>query len=326
MYVQRANGVLTVADGNSYEVLASVPSAIAGVVAVNETTNRIYVTDGGGGGCDCTNIVMIDGATNQQVATRVVAKGMNGVTVDPVTNRVYVGSFYDHVLLVLDGDTLDTKFASPIAGSPTFVDFDALSHRVFVGDQFTGNISTLAVPQLAGTTTAVTDAFGIASFVNLIIPVAGSAHQLRAFNGSTSALSLPFDIFGPTTIAFDTPSLGLNDSKIIDPYAAGFVTFTAEVPTDGVGLVKNSYTSACVLPADANQKLGTGVLASGDAGIGLASEPSLSRERPKASRHASAIVEEPSETSVTRSIFLCDGDATPRIVLWGGKRRERTTL
>jgi hypothetical protein len=64
-----------------------------------------------------------------------------------------------------------------------------------------------------------------------------------------------------TTIDFETPSLGASGSAIINPYVADGVTFTAVSAGFGdeiVGLVKNSATSACADPADANQKLGSG--------------------------------------------------------------------
>ena len=66
----------------------------------------------------------------------------------------------------------------------------------------------------------------------------------------------------PAAVDFETPNLGTDQRQQIDPYTGGGVTFTA-MPAGGftdqvVGLVKNSATSACVEPSDANQLLGTG--------------------------------------------------------------------
>ena len=60
-------------------------------------------------------------------------------------------------------------------------------------------------------------------------------------------------------IDFETPSLGTAPNQQIDPYVdtATGTSFTAD-GNGVIGLVKNSATSACVAPADANQKLGTG--------------------------------------------------------------------
>jgi hypothetical protein len=82
----------------------------------------------------------------------------------------------------------------------------------------------------------------------------------------------------PVTINFEIPSLGVTEREIVSPYtdSVAGVTFTAE-PSAGfsdavVGLVKNRVTSACVEPADVNQKLGTGRQAFAPGGsIGLGS-------------------------------------------------------
>ena len=75
-----------------------------------------------------------------------------------------------------------------------------------------------------------------------------------------------------TTVDFETPPLGASGSMIINPYVADGVTFTAVSSGFGdeiVGLVKNSATSACADPADANQKLGTGRSSFPGGAIGL---------------------------------------------------------
>jgi V8-like Glu-specific endopeptidase len=67
-------------------------------------------------------------------------------------------------------------------------------------------------------------------------------------------------------IDFETPSLGDDARAVINPYSDSGVTFTAEGGV--VGLVKNNATSACVEPADANQKLGTAPVGSASIGLG----------------------------------------------------------
>jgi hypothetical protein len=79
------------------------------------------------------------------------------------------------------------------------------------------------------------------------------------------------------TTDFETPSLGDSARRIVNPYTAAGVTFTADQMTLGdevVGLVKNSATSACVEPANTDQKLGTGRSSlSTDGRIGLSGFP-----------------------------------------------------
>jgi PKD repeat protein len=84
-----------------------------------------------------------------------------------------------------------------------------------------------------------------------------------------------------TAIDFEAPALGSYGREIVNPYVAEGVTFTttsSSFPDAVVGLVKNSVTSACVEPADADQKLGTGREGYGvDGSIGLAAFPITAR-------------------------------------------------
>lgn len=91
---------------------------------------------------------------------------------------------------------------------------------------------------------------------------------------STTALVLLFASLAAaptqalTTIDFETPNLGAFDRMVIDPYVASGVTFNAIPAANGdVGLVKNSATTACVEPQDANQKLGTTPISSDLVGL-----------------------------------------------------------
>jgi hypothetical protein len=63
-----------------------------------------------------------------------------------------------------------------------------------------------------------------------------------------------------TVIDFETPPLAGAPNQQIDPYidAGTGISFTVPGRAGVIGLVQNSATSACVLPADSNQKLATG--------------------------------------------------------------------
>ncbi len=93
--------------------------------------------------------------------------------------------------------------------------------------------------------------FGILAL--LLVALAGSIYLAPA--GAAPLTS---------TIDFESPKLGAADRQVIDPYVdpttgVKFTVAPGSSSTAQIGLVKNSATSACVPPADANQKLGTGV-------------------------------------------------------------------
>ena len=98
----QANGDITVVDGATGATThVSIPYGPWGIaalssIAINETTNRVYVTDN-----DSTNLLVIDGATNQ-VTLRPVGTYPVFVSVNPANNRVYVSNSNDAAVTVID--------------------------------------------------------------------------------------------------------------------------------------------------------------------------------------------------------------------------------
>jgi hypothetical protein len=89
------------------------------------------------------------------------------------------------------------------------------------------------------------------------------------------------------TIDFQSPTLGTEPKRILSPFVAKGVTFTALAPTDlqftdqVVGLVKNSETSVCVAAPDKTQRLGTGrkaLVLGGIGGAGFAIKAAFGQE------------------------------------------------
>ncbi len=68
-------------------------------IAVNPTTNRVYVTNDGD-----NTVSVLDGSTNSVIATVPVGLCPQQVAVNPTTNRVYVSNAYDNTVSVIDGN------------------------------------------------------------------------------------------------------------------------------------------------------------------------------------------------------------------------------
>jgi len=85
-------------------------------VAVNPTTNRVYVTNEG-----TDNVSVIDGATNAVTATVPVGIHPWGIAFNPTTNRVYVTNNADDTVSVI-GDSPSgptSKPTPPSTATPT---------------------------------------------------------------------------------------------------------------------------------------------------------------------------------------------------------------
>ncbi|BCW51131.1 hypothetical protein StoSoilB13_34730 (plasmid) [Arthrobacter sp. StoSoilB13] len=84
IYVSEIGGSVAVVDGVTRAVTSLPVGSGAGVVAVNETSNKIYVGIASG-------VAIIDGVTNA-ISTVPLSGGAQDIVVNPVTNKVYVNS------------------------------------------------------------------------------------------------------------------------------------------------------------------------------------------------------------------------------------------
>jgi DNA-binding beta-propeller fold protein YncE len=91
IYAMLDNSVVVI-DGTSNAVITTLSIPNAGAIAVNTSTNRIYVLRAGSTGG--TLVSVIDGGSNTILTTFQVVAGPGGlplsVAVTPATNRVYV--------------------------------------------------------------------------------------------------------------------------------------------------------------------------------------------------------------------------------------------
>lgn len=113
-------GVVRVIDGATNSVSYSISiGATSGQVAVNPTTNRIYVTGPN------KNVSVISGGS--VIATIPTANDPYAIAVNSVTNRVYIGN--GSQITVIDGNTnsfvvnILSTLPNGIAVNPTTNDF-----------------------------------------------------------------------------------------------------------------------------------------------------------------------------------------------------------
>lgn len=84
----------------------------AALVAVNQTTHQVFVTDSTDG-----TVAIVDGSKNALVTRVAVGSGPNGLSIDPSSGLVYVANFLDGTISVVDPKTQGTS-PGPVA-SPT---------------------------------------------------------------------------------------------------------------------------------------------------------------------------------------------------------------
>lgn len=131
-------------------------------VAVNPTTNTIYVANGG-----TNNVSVIDGSTNSVVATMSDPKAVKpfGVAVNSTTNTVYVANEGSNNVTVMNGQTNSIITTIAVGTSPVAVDVNPMTNFIYVANAGVlhgsdlGNISV--IDGQTNSMTTLTDPKGI---------------------------------------------------------------------------------------------------------------------------------------------------------------------
>jgi YVTN family beta-propeller protein len=114
-------GALAVINGQSNSQVATIPLPAASLVAVNLVTGRVYVA-----GCtfpqahvNCI-VSVVDGHTNELLTTIPISSeaaiGLQGLAVNPVTDRIYVSDADALKIVVIDGKTNQITASIPLGG------------------------------------------------------------------------------------------------------------------------------------------------------------------------------------------------------------------
>jgi YVTN family beta-propeller protein len=164
-------GNVTIIDGetNSTTTVTDPRACYPQAVAVNQTTNTIYVANANDPTLSGKGVVtVIDGATNA-TATIIDPNGKDALalSVDEVTNSVYVANqgYCDDVYLcvpgtypgsisVINGNTKAVKtLIDPMARGPSAVAIDPVTNQIYVANGVSGNLTVI---DGSGTATAHT--------------------------------------------------------------------------------------------------------------------------------------------------------------------------
>ena len=175
-------------------------------MAVNTVTNKIYVVSQINNGME-----VIDGATNQIVATVPIGNGGIRPTINTVTNKIYVPNSEDNTVTVVDGATLATSTVN-VGLAPNAIDVNTVTNKIYVANADSNNVTVIDGQTLATTTIAV-DEGPLAVAVNSTTNKIYIGNQRYVTNSSitvidgatnhTSTVNLPFEAYfysGPNSL------------------------------------------------------------------------------------------------------------------------------
>jgi DNA-binding beta-propeller fold protein YncE len=242
----------------SQSIAATLPVA-GGAVAVNRTTDKIYVA----GGLATGVVTVIDGKTHS-VTTVPVGTQPVAVAVDEPTNKIYVANFgclsplnpascHGHAGLgsvtVIDGVTnATTTVVDPNASFPCSLAVNPSTNKVFVANSASGNVSVIdGVTNSAVTVTNPNGAHQLPSFCTVAVAVNPATNKIYVTNsGSTSP--------GIVTVIDGTSK---STTTLSDPHAVNPVAVAVNAVTNRVYVANNgdgaaNHGNVTVIDGDTN--------------------------------------------------------------------------
>jgi YVTN family beta-propeller protein len=184
---------VTVIDGatNATTTVTAPNTVNPSWVAINQTTDTIYINNGGSGPyTGSNNVTVINGATN---ATTVVPTGTgpNWVAVDTGLNLVYVPNWWSNSVTVINGATNGTiTLTDPEANEPNAVAVNGTTHVAYVanggGYPFTGSNNVTVISSNAAP--AVTLSVSSLSFGDQAVDTTSFPKPVTVTNSGTATL------------------------------------------------------------------------------------------------------------------------------------------
>jgi len=107
-------------------------------IAVNPTTNTIYVSNYGSG-----TVSVIDGSDNTVEATINVGDEPKGIAVNPITNIIYVTSQVDNTVSVIDGSDNTVIDTINVDKAPVDVAVNPTTNTIYVSNYGSGTVSVI---------------------------------------------------------------------------------------------------------------------------------------------------------------------------------------
>ena len=283
------NSTVSVIDGATNTVMATVAGVPSPSVAVNPATNRIYVINLLG-----PNVQVIDGATNTVVATAPVGINPYGIAVNPTTNRIYVANRGSNDVSVIDGATNTVVATVAVGLEPCGVAVNTSTNRIYVSNLSGNNVSVIdgATNTVTATVPVGTQPYGVA--------VNTSTNRIYVANSGSTNVSV---IDGPTNTVVATVPVGTfpygvavnpTTSRIyVTNYASNTVSVIIDSPPAAV-------TDLTVTEVKANSVTLSWTAPGGDGNFGTASQYDI--------RYSTSPITEANWASATQ----CAGEPAPQ--------------
>lgn len=189
-------------------------------MAVDNTRNKVYVTNYNGGAGNTVSVVNV---VSNTVVSVTVGGGPYGLAVNEITNRIYVANSLSNTVSVIDGSNNVVIATISVGTRPHYVAVNPNLNRIYVTNYVSGSLSIIdgTINQVVATKTGLTNPEGVlANALNNRIYVADyGADRVALYQDSASSptptptssstpTSIPTATSAPTNTPKPTSTLG----------------------------------------------------------------------------------------------------------------------
>ncbi len=192
-------GAVSVIDGATNAIIATVPTG-QGYVAVNQTTNTVYVANE-----LSNNITVIDGPSNT-ASTLPTGSKPRFIAVNSVMNEIYVTSATDGTVTVIDAGDSNLIYTVPTGSYALAVGVDSVTNRAYVANELSNNVTVLngAVKTATVAVGSTPDAIAVDPITNQIYVCNFGDGTVTVIDGATNSTVNVTVGSTPYAIAVDT--------------------------------------------------------------------------------------------------------------------------
>lgn len=158
--------------------------AAPAALAVNATTNRIYVAN-----ASSDNVTVIDGAANASLATVSVGDNPSAIAINALTNTIYVVNQNSDNVTVINGATNLTTTIG-VGTKPVAVAVNSVTNKIYVANQGSDNVTIIDGATNSVATVSVGDgptSLAANPATDKIYVANGSSGNVTVINGTSNA-------------------------------------------------------------------------------------------------------------------------------------------
>jgi YVTN family beta-propeller protein len=183
VYVANVLGNVTVIDGATDAQTTVALGALPGAIAVNPATNKVYVVNE-----SASSVTVIDGATN---AATVIPAGSGGpLAVNAATNKVYESNTGGNSVTVIDGAT-NAATSIAVGADPGAIAVNPVTDTVYVDVEGMGSVAVIDGATNAITYVPVGDgpgAIAVNTVTNTVYVAVYRSKNVAVIDGATNAV------------------------------------------------------------------------------------------------------------------------------------------